>query len=197
MVYKCSVFGCKGNYTSGEKVSIFKFPKDPKLCKIWETRVMRTNFKPTISSRVCERHFRKEDVLRETEYFDEKSGKLLKSPLQYPKLREGAVPMFISDKCPPSLQPAMIPSRESPSKKRKRLEDKLVQKAQQASIESENAYTKRVSFNNLVELKQCLISQGTDLFWTTIFKGDFLSVIHLTDFPDVLCSVNVDKNLNV
>ncbi|CAL1268639.1 unnamed protein product [Larinioides sclopetarius] len=105
--------------------------------------------------------------------------------------------MFISDKCPPSLQPAMIPSRESPSKKRKRLEDKLVQKAQQASIENENAYTKRVSFNNLVELKQCLISQGTDLFWTTIFKGDFLSVIHLIDFPDVLCSVNVDKNLNV
>ncbi|CAL1264087.1 unnamed protein product [Larinioides sclopetarius] len=85
---------------------------------------------------VCERHFRKEDVLREIEYLDEKSGILLKSSLQYPKLREGAVPMFISDKCPPSLQPAMMASRESPSKKRKRLEDKLVQKAQQASIES-------------------------------------------------------------
>ncbi|CAL1277999.1 unnamed protein product [Larinioides sclopetarius] len=154
MVYKCAVFGCKENYASGEKVSIFKFPKDPKLSKIWETRIMRTNFKPTINSRVCERHFRKEDVLRETECFDEKYGKLLKSPLQYPKLREGAVPMFISYKCPTSSQPAMIAYREYPSKKRKRLEDKLVQKAQQASIfESVNAYIKRVTFNNLDELK--------------------------------------------
>ncbi|GBM70775.1 hypothetical protein AVEN_16750-1, partial [Araneus ventricosus] len=111
MVYKCAVFGCKGNYASGQKVSIFKFPKDPKLSKIWETRVMKENFKPTTSSRVCELHFRKEDVLRETEYFDEKSGTLLRSPLQYPKLKEGAIPMLVSDKCPPSLQPTMIVSR--------------------------------------------------------------------------------------
>ncbi|GBM53645.1 hypothetical protein AVEN_105524-1 [Araneus ventricosus] len=32
---------------------------------------------------VCELHFRKEDVLRETEYFDEKSGTLLRSPLHF------------------------------------------------------------------------------------------------------------------
>ncbi|GBM57279.1 hypothetical protein AVEN_58589-1 [Araneus ventricosus] len=172
MVYKCSVFGCKGNYASGQKVSIFKFPKDPKLSKIWETRVMRENFKPTTSSRVCEMHFRKEDVLRETEYFDEKSGTLLRSPLQYPKLKEGAIPMLVSDKCPPSLQPTMMASRESPSKKRRRLEDKLVRKAQVASIETANYYLKRVTFTNLAELKQCVISQGTDVYWTTIFKGD-------------------------
>ncbi|GBM93235.1 hypothetical protein AVEN_132741-1 [Araneus ventricosus] len=197
MVYKCSVFGCKGNYAFGQKVSIFKFPKDPKLSKIWETQVMRENFKPTTSSRVCELQIRKEDVLRETEYFDEKSGTLLRSPLQYPKLKGGAIPMLVSDKCPPSLQPTMIVSRESPSKKRRRLEDKLVRKAQEASIETANYYMKRVTFTNLAELKQCVISQGTDAYWTTIFKGDYLSVMHLTNLPDVLCSVNIDKNLNV
>ncbi|GBM48204.1 hypothetical protein AVEN_72481-1 [Araneus ventricosus] len=90
--------------------------------------------------------FRKEDVLRETEYFDEKSGTLLRSPLQYPKLKEGAIPMLVSDKCPPSLQPTMIVSRESPPKKRKRLEDKLVRKAQEASIETANYYMKRLQF---------------------------------------------------
>ncbi|GBN36646.1 hypothetical protein AVEN_51922-1 [Araneus ventricosus] len=92
----------------------------------------------------------------------------------------------------------MIASRESPSKKCKRLEDKLVRKTQEASIETDNDFIKRVTFTNLAELKQCLISQGVDLYRTTIFKGDFfLSVMHLTDLPDVLCSVNVDKNLNV
>ncbi|GBO09752.1 hypothetical protein AVEN_103646-1 [Araneus ventricosus] len=148
-------------------------------------------------SRVCELQIRKEDVLRETEYFDEKSGTLLRSPLQYPKLKGGAIPMLVSDKCPPSLQPTMIVSRESPSKKRRRLEDKLVRKAQEASIETANYYMKRVTFTNLAELKQCVISQGTDAYWTTIFKGDYLSVMHLTNLPDVLCSVNIDKNLNV
>ncbi|GBN47678.1 hypothetical protein AVEN_249228-1 [Araneus ventricosus] len=152
MVYKCGVFDCKGNYASGQKVSIFKFLKDPKLSKIWETRIMRENFKPTTSSRVCELHFRKEDVLRETEYIDEKSGTLLRIPLQYPKLKEGAIPMFVSDKYPPSLQPPMIVSRESPSRKRKRLEDKLVRKTQEASIETANYYMKRVTFTNLAEL---------------------------------------------
>ncbi|GBN42789.1 hypothetical protein AVEN_217483-1 [Araneus ventricosus] len=105
--------------------------------------------------------------------------------------------MLVSDKCPLSLQPNMMASRESPSKKRRRLEDKLVRKAQEASIETANYYLKRVTFTNLAELKQSVISQGTDVYWTTIFKGDFLSVMHLTNLPDVLCAVNVDKNLNV
>ncbi|KAG8177464.1 hypothetical protein JTE90_008648 [Oedothorax gibbosus] len=50
---------------------------------------------------VCERHFRKEDVLYETEFFDEKLGRILKTALAYPRLKEGAVPEWSPSSCIP------------------------------------------------------------------------------------------------
>jgi hypothetical protein len=52
MPNKCSVVGCNGNYASGPKVSVFKFPKEEELLKKWINAIPRENFTVTKNSRV-------------------------------------------------------------------------------------------------------------------------------------------------
>ncbi|KAG8176743.1 hypothetical protein JTE90_003374 [Oedothorax gibbosus] len=142
MPFKCAVFGCKGN--NEEKVSVFRFPKkeEKELLAKWIHRLSRQNFVPTSSFRVCERHFRKEDVLYEAEFFDEKSGRILKSALAYPRLKEGAVPEWSPSSC---LPPTTSFERQSPESKRLKLEALNVEKALRASNETQADLLKSVS----------------------------------------------------
>ena len=58
MVQSCVAFGCSNSYKDG--VSMFKFPKDPKLCQKWEQQVKRTRAKwtgATPNSVLCANHF--------------------------------------------------------------------------------------------------------------------------------------------
>lgn len=142
-------------------------------------------------------HFRKEDILHEAEFFDERSGRLLKSELKHPRLKEGAIPVLLPENCPPYLQPSVPSARESPSKRRKRLEDSFLQKAQEASIIADNEYRQRVTFSNLQELSQRLQEQKLDNFWTVIPKEESVLILHLSEMHEVLCSMNVTKELNV
>ena len=52
MVGKCCVPYCRGNYDKDNKVSVFKFPDDEALQKIWLQRVSRENFNLTKNSKV-------------------------------------------------------------------------------------------------------------------------------------------------
>lgn len=45
---------------SGQGISMYLFPKDPKLRKIWVVKMKREGFVPSNYSKLCERHFEKD-----------------------------------------------------------------------------------------------------------------------------------------
>ena len=55
MVYKCCVVDCPSNYAGKERTTVFPFPKEESLRKIWINFVNRKD--TTISSFICIKHF--------------------------------------------------------------------------------------------------------------------------------------------
>lgn len=104
MPNRCVVPNCRGNYRLGPKVSSFSFPKANELLSIWIRAIKRENFVPTKHSKVCELHFRPEDIKRESSAFDVKTGKTITVKLVKKCLRDGAVPSII----PPPPSPSSI-----------------------------------------------------------------------------------------
>ena len=57
MVFKCCVVNCRSNCTGEEKTTVFSFPKEEHLRKIWTKFVNRKDWEPTNSSYICIKHF--------------------------------------------------------------------------------------------------------------------------------------------
>ena len=57
MVFKCCVVNCRSNYASEEKTTVFFFPKEEHLRKIWIKFVNRKDWQQTNSSCICIKHF--------------------------------------------------------------------------------------------------------------------------------------------
>lgn len=147
---------------------------------------------------MCEKHFRKEDILREVEYFDKKTGRILKSQLLHPRPKEGALPMVLPSGCPSYLQPTAVTSRESPDAKRRRIESCSLQKALEESKKTELEYEKAVTFSSVQELHENLKKQTVDEFWTICLKADCLLIMHISStIPEILCSIVVNNDLNL
>ena len=117
MVNTCCAPNCKGNYKTGPKVSLFRFPKDEELKQKWLDFLKREKeFVPTDTHRVsvlllnisrsdcllfffnyhnthfqvCELHFKPEEIIREEVIVDPKKNILYKSKLHVPKFADGA-----------------------------------------------------------------------------------------------------------
>ncbi|XP_035207991.1 THAP domain-containing protein 2-like [Stegodyphus dumicola] len=145
MPHKCCVATCKGNYKNGPKVAVFSFPTEEQLRKQWIWNCKRKDgFKPTKHSKVCELHFKQEDVLRQTEFFDEKTGKKIIIPLSYPRLKNGAIPSLFPDG--PSHLSSSVSSRESPEHKRLKREQDALEKALACSLAEKEEYERKQMF---------------------------------------------------
>lgn len=57
MVNKCVAAGCSN--TPSDRITLFRFPRDPALRKEWTRQVQRTraDWKPTENSSLCSEHF--------------------------------------------------------------------------------------------------------------------------------------------
>ncbi|KAG8175476.1 hypothetical protein JTE90_004168 [Oedothorax gibbosus] len=88
MPSRCCVPYCKGNYPTGPKVSIYRFPKDPDTAKKWIQAIQRKNFIPNKASRVCELHFKDPDF--EGESFVSSCG--TSTGLKFKRLKATSVP---------------------------------------------------------------------------------------------------------
>ncbi|KAK4318817.1 hypothetical protein Pmani_010240 [Petrolisthes manimaculis] len=86
----------RGNYKQGPKVHVFGFPRNSELAGKWILAIKRSNFTPSQYSKVCELHFKPEDIRWETSHFDEATGTKLTAKLQKPQLCDGAVPSGLS-----------------------------------------------------------------------------------------------------
>lgn len=91
---KCAALGCKGAYKSStEKVTVFAFPLDLELRKVWEhncKRVFPENYLFKYSG-VCEKHFLPEDIIRVHTQIG-KDGIEETCMKRFPSLRFGAWP---------------------------------------------------------------------------------------------------------
>ena len=57
MVFECCVVNCRSNYAGQEKTTVFSFPKEEHLRKIWITFVNRKDWELTNSSYICIKYF--------------------------------------------------------------------------------------------------------------------------------------------
>ncbi|GBN38719.1 hypothetical protein AVEN_66626-1 [Araneus ventricosus] len=124
MPCKCSVPACRGNYDESSKVAVFRFPNDERLREKWLHTISRTDFKITKNSKVCEKHFKDGEVLRNSTFYNEKTGETISAPMKRPKLKENVVPSIFPG-CP-SYMSSSSAIRESPSKKRQQLEQEQI-----------------------------------------------------------------------
>ncbi|KAL3882473.1 hypothetical protein ACJMK2_028810 [Sinanodonta woodiana] len=54
---QCAALNC--TVKSGQGFSVYLFPKEPHLRKIWTVKLKRDNFVPSDYTKLCERHFEK------------------------------------------------------------------------------------------------------------------------------------------
>ncbi|XP_055927642.1 uncharacterized protein LOC129958924 [Argiope bruennichi] len=102
---------------------------------------------------VCERHFKDGEVLYRT-FFYKSTGETLSAPLKKPRLKENAVPS-IFPRCPTYLL-STSSIRESPSKKRQRLEQVQIERFIIKSLNSKQNYDSKTAFTNFNELEKCI-----------------------------------------
>ncbi|GBL73880.1 hypothetical protein AVEN_230826-1 [Araneus ventricosus] len=82
MPLKCSVPACRGNYHESNKVTVFGFPNDERLRKKWLHAIPRKDFNITKDSKVCEKHFKDGEVMRNSTFYNEKTGETISAPMK-------------------------------------------------------------------------------------------------------------------
>lgn len=61
VMVQCAALNC--TVKSGHGISMYLFPKDAKLRKIWTVRLKRDAFQPSQYTKLCERHFEKDQFV--------------------------------------------------------------------------------------------------------------------------------------
>nr|XP_012225401.1 PREDICTED: uncharacterized protein LOC105673967 [Linepithema humile] len=198
MPFKCCVPNCNGNYKNGPKVATFSFPKNEEIKRKWLRAICRQNFCPTNSSKVCELHFHSHDIERETSHYNEANGKLLTAPLRHPRLIKNAVPSQLLNN-PQYLTKSEAPHRESPEKKRLKMENFLIEQAITSSIESRKTFDEKNGFSTLEELYVKLKDRIDIHKWIISHKDTTIYFFHVEDtsYPNVKCCARVSENFTV
>jgi len=99
----CSAFGCTNRNDGPSKVQVFKFPKNPKIRKLWIARCRRQDFEPNQGSVLCEVHFSLTDFY----YTKTKDGQLGQR-----RIKKDALPSHFSHSFPTPKR-ALKPPRSS------------------------------------------------------------------------------------
>uniref|UniRef100_A0A182NM39 THAP-type domain-containing protein n=1 Tax=Anopheles dirus TaxID=7168 RepID=A0A182NM39_9DIPT len=88
----CFVFQCDRQHRDNPKRAMFNTPKDPEKFELWSKAL--PNYRPLQPhDRVCEKHFKPTDIMREWTYNIE--GKTEKLPRTKPVLQPDAVPCYV------------------------------------------------------------------------------------------------------
>lgn len=198
MPNKCCVPGCKGNYTSENKVAVFSFPTDNSLRKKWISAIPRKNFTPTKHTKVCESHFRKEDVIRFVTEQDNKSGKIISARLGHPRLKADAIPSNFPN-CPSYIS-SSVQYRKSRQDKLAVLEQEQLQVTIAKSLHEYEKSQKLLSYSNYSEFLTTFSSYQLPPGWFTMKDTDQNTIIFklkYTPGPVITYSVVVSSDLIV
>ena len=95
MPTSCSAPGCKSNYKSEERITLFKMPqKLDQIRHAWVRALRRDDIDQLKAVYVCMKHFRDEDI-EYTHRVPNGDGTFKEIPRVNPKLKNGAVPVFL------------------------------------------------------------------------------------------------------
>ena len=134
----CAVFGCTTGYSKNkEKVQTFPFPmKNPITLKKWNEAVNRAKYKITVTSRVCEKHFKPSDFVPR-----EQNVGYRNKPKKHATLKPTAVPsLFMKGGAPKkSVQPtpSMKPIQNDHDYNQPPSAEKLVKQDNQIPVSDE------------------------------------------------------------
>ncbi|GBN65179.1 hypothetical protein AVEN_62468-1 [Araneus ventricosus] len=116
--------------------------------------------------------------------------------MKRPKLKENAVPSIFPG-CPSYISsPSAI--RESPSKKRQRLEQAQIDFAVTESLNTKREYGLKTVFTNFAEFRNCIKGYSFSSFWIVVEKNENMLFLHLSlkdDIPSIKYAVSVSNDL--
>ncbi|KAL3191856.1 hypothetical protein MRX96_059366 [Rhipicephalus microplus] len=145
---------------------------------------------------VCERHFKAEDIARETSYIDQATGRTVTTPLSRLRLRAEAVPTVFPD-CPSYLS-IESSRREDPESKQMRLEAAFLEKVLAESILTAK---KEEEADKLCDLKDVAnFVRGKKLTFLHVIEcSDHVILAHICndDAPWIKYSVVVKTDLTL
>ncbi|GBN94534.1 hypothetical protein AVEN_186229-1, partial [Araneus ventricosus] len=176
----------KGEQTLG-------FPNDERLREKWLHAIPRKDFNITKNSKVCEKHFKDGEVLRNSTFYNEKTGETTSAPMKRPKLKENVVPSIFPG-CP-SYMSSSSAIRESPSKKRQRLEQEQIDLAVKESLNSKHEYELKTMLTNFAEFRNCIKGHSFSSFWIVVEKNENMLFLNLSlkdDIPYIKYAVSDD-----
>ncbi|GBM25572.1 hypothetical protein AVEN_272563-1 [Araneus ventricosus] len=158
--------------------------------------IPRKDFNITKNSKVCEKHFKDGEVLRNSTFCNEKTEETISAPMKRPKLKENVVPSIFPG-CP-SYMSSSSAIRESPSKKRQRLEQEQIDLAVKESLNSKHEYELKTMFTNLAEYRNCIKGHSFSSFWIVVEKNENMLFLNLSlkdDIPSIKYAVSVSNDL--
>ncbi|XP_077489629.1 uncharacterized protein LOC144100614 [Amblyomma americanum] len=196
MPNKCCVPQCRGNYKTGPKVHVFKFPQDKALQQSWIRAIPRKNFVPSEHSRVCEHHFTDDDIVREASYVDDATGRVTTAELSHLRLRSGAIPSLFPG-CPSYLSSTKT-LREEPEAKRTRLEAASMQRGISESIQTFGNAEEADKITTLRDLASEDRSHKSQ-FWHVIEASERLMLVHIIEdeAPWIKYSIVIKSDLSI
>ncbi|KAH7977193.1 hypothetical protein HPB51_026957 [Rhipicephalus microplus] len=163
------------------RCTFFSFPQADEARQTWIRAIPRENLLVSANARVCERHFKAEDIVRETSYIDQATDRTVTAPLSRLRLRAEAVPTVFPD-CPSYL---FIESsrREDPGSKRMRLEAASLKKVLAEPILTAK---KEEEADKLCDLKDIAsFVRGKKLtLWQVIECSDHVILAHICKDDD-------------
>jgi len=196
MTDKCCVPGCKENYATTsdndmDKVSIFRFPKDPEMHAKWIWVIPRQVLVVRGKMVVCKKHFSEQFIIR-VDIVTRDDGSVLSVPRQRPKLTADAYPSLFPN------TPSYLSSE--PARKRRTPEDRLLDQSvcDDQQFQQWLADDNICSFDMLDEkLANFVADSGSP--WS-IIRSDgciCLCTFDMSDVPKIVCAIKVLRDLSV
>ena len=106
MVFRSCMVDCCSNYVGEEKTTVFSFPREEHLRKIWIKFLNRTDWEPTNSSYIFIKHF-------ENKYYQNGEGnkrfRLIKTLNPVPTIFDPSNPNFRNSSACQVTSPVSIP----------------------------------------------------------------------------------------
>lgn len=188
---------CRGNYTNTEKVHVFSFPRNEALREKWIRAIPRANFTPTPFTKVCSKHFLKQEILWSVTEQDSRTGQIVTMKLKKPRLHSDAIPSQFPN-CPHYFSKPST-SRKSRDEKRVSIDQVNFLKALQESREEYAIYQKSISYKNYDDLLTVLNSFRIPEGWTKTIDKEKVTIFKLTYVPGpvVTYAVIINNKLKV
>ena len=170
MPNSCAVFGCKINYNDDHRVPVFKLPTKPdNLRHRWLQVLRRYDLQLFKGVYMCVNHFRQEDF-EYTHKVPNGDGTYREIPRVNPKLKDGAVPVFLPGH--PSICSQSITStkrrRVSPTSK----DEEMFNEALTLSLASESEDKEKYQINCFQDIQAKLPLLSLPKTWSLWYPDD-------------------------